>query len=1576
MKRRKYLRGILARMLMISILITTFPKFELYNVNAAEYVHTDDHTDECHVGTLTQVYVGYDSSATYTTSYTSCSNCGKPVSYDNGICQCTKCGTMRGWSSGWNCSCGTYNTGSNWGGCSCSGYVYKYMLNGVENNTTICDQLVTGITLKNSTQTLVRGDSCNCNAEATYLDGHTATIIGTCDYNQDNLTSYGEFKNYTITFNCKYGSSAKSYANSTTMPVRIKTLGLIGIKADKDQQALCRGNIPDTSFKAMWVGSTEYTTPYTSGASSHTFDTNTAPVGVNNFDISYTLDTTQTSTIKARIIPNYTSLNVTNNTVNIDENDQYNLSVEALYEDGTKNNFNIVSTSPTYTEDITYTFPALDVFSEYTQNYNVRVYVEDKNTGQVINTPTLDKYGSYIIHVDYKRTSGATEYIETGTADLNVYRVCSNPNHPHFQADTCPLCDNITAKETTINNLLSEVDDSYSEIDVRVASYSALKANYENTSDVLERHLSEYSTYLDNTSVTVASMGAIVPNIDVHTYVSDELVIVNILDTNDKINQEVDKIINKLNEYKSLNEQLNLAYDNEINKLDEIKNRINIIKITNVTISIFDGVTPYTKIYNKEGIFPSVTIEGLPEFDENYNIEYKVEYFVDGNYELVPEEGLIEAGTYQIRVTTLDSDYPTVVNTGTLVIEPKLLTYNVTVVDKQYDNTNEANVLWGSLIGILSNDNVYYTPSTDMILTYSSVDVSNNIPINVSGSAVLYGNSNKNYKIEKPNVTGNITKAKINAVISSATKVFGRKAPTFTVSYKFNDVAVSESKLLDYNVVIPNLVISSGTSNYSYDFYKPSKVGNYTVKLDVLSNYSNYEWTIDNGSYTITAPDKTYYRLLNTSAPINLGEVVKIVVNNETTYYVECTELGKLDCYLPAGQNHIDIKSITDTSLDSLDMFVKKDSPSIEYKEGLPTSTVYDGEYKDLSNAFNVKSILAYEGYKDINYTVEYKLKSEPDTEYKIIPQGIKNANIYSIRIKSNDTNYEDSVYIMDYTINKREVKFTVAAQTKLWDSTTNCNLVYGNVTNIVNSDIVGITNPQGVFNLSNVGIRDVILNQPVALTGSVDVINNYFVTQPSIKGTIEKASIELAMQSIMKPWGMPCEVPTYKWLFNLVEKTEEELLNIGVVLPSIIWDSHIGEALSVANNAGITISASSNYYPYLVGNYTDSLLQFTTSANYNFSVKNGITVTSNKMKKELSTNFGNGTLVVILINNTLYISQVGIDGKLEVYLDYGTSDIKVYDASKMESFSLNIDKPAEPQQVVVKAPLPSITPTPTVAPKPTTVPTVVPTETPTVVPKPTTIPKITITPTVEPTKEITPTVLPTTVPVEKETQVTTETIIPSGITDNKDDNTISYSNETKEELKSSLDSMINSNNIDTDEFSNKLDTFIARVKEDRVQVKQMSLISVSNEEVSKKKETIDKLKSELDELEGEYDRRSKEIQDLLKLLDEVDDEKEQEDILKSAYALTLELENLSGVIDEKRVAYNSAVDDLAKYTMELEAKLDEAGIDTKELLGGRLSQGKIEITTVLMVAVPILIILGAILFYLTKKLKNKKKEY
>ena len=418
-----------------------------------------------------------------------------------------------------------------------------------------------------------------------------------------------------------------------------------------------------------------------------------------------------------------------------------------------------------------------------------------------------------------------------------------------------------------------------------------------------------------------------------------------------------------------------------------------------------------------------------------------------------------------------------------LVINPKQLTVNgATVVDKVYDGTDGAEVVYDSVSGIVEGDDVAVSVSGE----YASSDVG---IWDVTATYTLSGDDAGNYIAPaEQTIRALITSAEIEGVeLAGGTVVYDAQAHTYTLT------GLEEGDTVLYS-----------TNGFKYDLTEMpeyTNAGVYTIYAKVIrANHADWTGTADleitpapiSVSGT-TVSDKDFDG--TSAAEVTVGEITGIVPGDDVemtaTGEFASSDAGTWDVTVTYALSGADAANYTVPEPEILNAEIDPAS-STEYSFS-GGSLVYDGQ----AHSF----ILG--GVQDGD-TVLYSLDGET-FDLTECPE-YTNAGSYTVYVKVSRPNFDDWTGEATLVIAQREI--TVSGTTvddKVYDGTTAASIHLGTAKGIIVGDDVTVTYT-GEFGSANAGNYDVTVYY--GITGA-DTANYVLATESETdRASIAKATI------------------------------------------------------------------------------------------------------------------------------------------------------------------------------------------------------------------------------------------------------------------------------------------------------------------------------------------------------------------------------------------------------------------------------------------------------------------------------------
>lgn len=251
-------------------------------------------------------------------------------------------------------------------------------------------------------------------------------------------------------------------------------------------------------------------------------------------------------------------------------------------------------------------------------------------------------------------------------------------------------------------------------------------------------------------------------------------------------------------------------------------------------------------------------------------------------------------------------NYKLVQSTGVkgTIIKKQITIFNIVAVSKVYDGTAAATLTGGLLNGLVDND-VSLSDGTGL---FSDKDVGTDKPVNASGFTLTGANAG-NYAVVQPTgLTGSITPATLNLIVSDTCKFEAQPDPVFKVRY----VGLLPG---DDSSVVTNLKISrdEGERAGRYQVYVSGKAANYNVHVSYgyLTIYKS-----STGVLMITKKSKE-------ETPFQAGIVIKSnpvsLSSNAANFTVTTTRPSTVQITIYDEVGNIQYEKLLATSLKTVD---------------------------------------------------------------------------------------------------------------------------------------------------------------------------------------------------------------------------------------------------------------------------------------------------------------------------------------------------------------------------------------------------------------------------------------------------------------------------------------------------------------------------------------------------------------------------------------------------------------------------------------------------------------------------------
>lgn len=251
-----------------------------------------------------------------------------------------------------------------------SNKIYYYKLT---ENTPVCDKVITALSPVNPTQTIYQGNSIDTSAVATYLDGHTAIINCTTDFNV-NVAGIGQIA--TIYAPEGYIHTAKQtgrFTDGITVNVIPK---LTGITVTPSSTVVYNGSEPTYTVVANYADGTKKSVSEGNYTKTGWF----SGYGIKTVNFTYTESGKKVSkTVTITVKPNLTGLTVTASDTWVYYGTNISFVTKAEYEDGstaTVNSSNETQYSKTTVgeQNISYSYSENNITKRASENVTVLDY--------------------------------------------------------------------------------------------------------------------------------------------------------------------------------------------------------------------------------------------------------------------------------------------------------------------------------------------------------------------------------------------------------------------------------------------------------------------------------------------------------------------------------------------------------------------------------------------------------------------------------------------------------------------------------------------------------------------------------------------------------------------------------------------------------------------------------------------------------------------------------------------------------------------------------------------------------------------------------------------------------------------------------------------------------------------------------------------------------------------------------------------------------------------------------------------------------------------------------------------------
>lgn len=209
----------------------------------------------------------------------------------------------------------------------------------VKEAAPICDKVVTSITATDPIQSIIQGQSIATTATATYLDGHTATLNCTTDFDT-NITGNGRTATLYYT-----GLVGNAHTNGTlTCIVTVNVIPkLIGITITPSSTVVYNGSEPTYTVVANYADGTKKSV----SEGNYTKTGWSSGYGIKTVNFSYTESgKTVSKTVTITVKPNLTDLIVTASDTRVYYGTNISFVTKAEYEDGSTATVNSSNETP------------------------------------------------------------------------------------------------------------------------------------------------------------------------------------------------------------------------------------------------------------------------------------------------------------------------------------------------------------------------------------------------------------------------------------------------------------------------------------------------------------------------------------------------------------------------------------------------------------------------------------------------------------------------------------------------------------------------------------------------------------------------------------------------------------------------------------------------------------------------------------------------------------------------------------------------------------------------------------------------------------------------------------------------------------------------------------------------------------------------------------------------------------------------------------------------------------------------------------------------------------------------------
>ncbi|MDD2584262.1 MAG: YDG domain-containing protein, partial [Bacteroidales bacterium] len=443
-------------------------------------------------------------------------------------------------------------------------------------------------------------------------------------------------------------------------------------------------------------------------------------------------------------------------------------------------------------------------------------------------------------------------------------------------------------------------------------------------------------------------------------------------------------------------------------------------------------------------------------------------------------------------------------NTTGSISKASLNITGASVDTKVYDGYASATISGATLIGVLGSDDVSLSNPSSGLYDDRNVGVSKHVNSHIG----IAGADANNYVLNSPSLTGTITAATVNVTAQSDSKEYdGNNLSSMQpqgASLKIGDGwnSLGAQVFDNKNVGSGKTLIPSGASindgnggnNYIIN-YVNSATGQITAKALSVIGASVVSKTYD-GNSDATISGAALSGLIS-------GDSVSLANNTSGVF---------------SDKNVGDAKAVTTsmtiTGTDNTNYSLSQ--PNLTGKIKVRTVNVSaqtDSKVYDGTNSSSVvpvgDALQSSDSYFSLGTQV-FNSKNVASGK-SLIPSGASindgnSGNNYSINYVNNTTGL----------ITAKPLSVTGASvTTKTYDGNSNAQITGATLSGLINPDVVSLDNhTSGVFVDENVGTKAVTTNMTISGSDS----NNYSLSQPSLNGTITKATINEAVITGVTP--------------------------------------------------------------------------------------------------------------------------------------------------------------------------------------------------------------------------------------------------------------------------------------------------------------------------------------------------------------------------------------------------------------------------------------------------------------------------